>query len=307
MSRGKLTQAVNAQISDEAAHWFVEIHAGEMDVEKRCEFDAWLRRSPQHVRAYVEMLPLWEEAALVDSQHELSAAALIAGVHEDDVVVPLESPVRATLHVGARREHRALWTLALCATVIAAAIVGICYVDQRSTYSTDVGEQRVVALQDGSSIELNALSRVRVAFDEQQREVELIEGQALFRVEKDARRPFIVTSGATRVRAVGTQFDVYRKRSGTTVTVLEGRVAVINEDTSARKTGRTQTPVMVSAGEQVTATASTVAREVVPNTAAATAWRERLLVFSATPLTEVAEEFNRYNERQLVVRDAQLQ
>ena len=56
--------------------------------------------------------------------------------------------------------------------------------------------------------------------------VELVEGQALFRVAKDHARPFVVQTAGIRVRAVGTQFDVYRKASGTQVTVVEGRVAV---------------------------------------------------------------------------------
>src|SRR6185312_16380584 len=58
------------------------------------------------------------------------------------------------------------------------------------------------------------------------RDVELIEGQALFAVAHDVARPFIVSAGNAAVRAVGTQFDVYRKQTGTTVTVVEGRVAV---------------------------------------------------------------------------------
>ena len=52
-------------------------------------------------------------------------------------------------------------------------------------------------------------------------------GQALFTVAKDPRRPFVVSADHTRVRAVGTQFDVQKRTSGTTVTVLEGRVAIL--------------------------------------------------------------------------------
>ncbi len=65
-------------------------------------------------------------------------------------------------------------------------------------------------------------SRLRVSFSEQIRTVELIDGQALFEVAKNPARPFVVVSGKTSVRAVGTQFDVYRKSAGTVVTVLEG-------------------------------------------------------------------------------------
>jgi transmembrane sensor len=40
--------------------------------------------------------------------------------------------------------------------------------------------------------------------------------------------------------------------------------------------------------------------------AAATAWTLRELVFDATPLSDVAQEFNRYNEKPLIVSDAAL-
>ena len=51
--------------------------------------------------------------------------------------------------------------------------------------------------------------------------------EALFRVAQDTSRPFTVKSYDLRVRAIGTQFDVYRKDSGTTVSVVEGRVALL--------------------------------------------------------------------------------
>jgi len=54
-------------------------------------------------------------------------------------------------------------------------------------YTTQVGEQRSIALPDGSLIELNARSSVRVRFTSNERAVELLEGQALFRVAKGSR------------------------------------------------------------------------------------------------------------------------
>jgi transmembrane sensor len=156
----------------------------------------------------------------------------------------------------------------------------------------------------------------------------LLEGQALFDVAKDHKRPFIVASGAAEVRAVGTLFDVYRKRSGTTVTVVEGRVAVHSKqaerqhrpaheveravldsrgDSSTSHTAAEHASdqngrdILLGAGEQLVVTQTTIDKQASPDIAAATAWRQRQLIFSATPLTEVAEEFNRYNSRQLVV------
>ena len=93
-------------------------------------------------------------------------------------------------------------------------------------YATEIGERRSITLADGSTVDLNARSRVRIEFSKKERRVDLLDGQALFQVTKDKNRPFIVSSGDATVRAVGTQFDVYRRTNSTTVTVLEGRVAV---------------------------------------------------------------------------------
>src|SRR6202042_1786963 len=106
-------------------------------------------------------------------------------------------------------------------------------------YATSLGEQRSIQFEDGSTVELNSRSKVRVKYSKQERDVELIEGQALFHVAHDVSRPFIVAVGPTRVRAVGTQFDVYKRSNGTVVTVVEGRVAVysVPGDSSSQTSG----------------------------------------------------------------------
>src|SRR5262249_22219774 len=92
--------------------------------------------------------------------------------------------------------------------------------------------------------------------------------------------------------ALGTAFDVYKAPMGTVVTVVEGRVVVLNK--------------IVAAGEQLVMTPRVVTPPKRANIAAATAWTQRSLVFDASPLTEVAQEFNRYNRRRLVVESSQL-
>lgn len=302
----------NAQISDEAAEWFVELNGGEPDHATRKKFDAWLRRSPEHVSAYLDMFSLWEDAALVPAEGDWSADSLIALSRASGNVVPLEGAAGERTERAdpdRRRPYRSfvLGAFALCACMVIAVFIWSSV--SAPVFETEIGEQRVVSLADGSSIELNARSRVRIRFNESERNVDLLEGQALFRVAKDKNRPFIVQSGTARVRAVGTQFDVYKKKQGTVVTVLEGRVSVLSASEAPKKRSEPVSPgagVFLSAGEQATVAPAETPRAEVANVAAATAWRARRMVFNATPLTEVAEEFNRYNERQLVVDDARV-
>jgi transmembrane sensor len=339
MDRSRTRHSSNKQIIDEAAEWFVEFSTGEPDTHVRRAFDKWLRKSPEHVRAYLEMFPIWEAAPLIDASRNFSADELITLSRlGGSTVVPLqpsESSIPSHPAVEATRGRRsAAATWAIAATVLLSLSGAFFWLQfQRGIYTTDTGEQRTIALPDGSIIELNARSRIRLKFRDSERRVELLAGQALFSVAKDKHRPFIVASGDTQVRAVGTQFDVYKRRTGVTVTVVEGRVAVISaaarspvrsaetkiehpaplpaQDGSevvprkhppangvlAGKPGE----VLLAAGEQLTVTPTIIEKPAHADVAAATAWRQRRLVFSSTPLTEVANEFNRYNDRQLII------
>jgi transmembrane sensor len=316
MSRGQLLPPLPPQILEEACDWFVEFNEGELNASARAEFDQWLRRSPEHVRAYVEIAAAWEESARMGTRRTLASDEVVARAREDLNVVSLASqiPVLARpdgVFPGARTSKYYTRPLAAAAAVLLVALAasGVWYANGRNVYSTDVGEQRTLQLADGSTVELNSRSKLRVHLSPVERSVDLLDGEALFQVAKDAKRPFVVYSDKTRVRAVGTQFDVYRKVSGTTVTVVEGRVSVAEAAVTAEGGGANAKPaedVLVSAGEQVTVAPDTVAHPARANVASVTAWRERKLVFDDSSLTGVITEFNRYNARQIVLDDAQL-
>jgi transmembrane sensor len=313
MSRRRSQDALHPRIIDEAAEWFVEVSTGEPDVEMRRAFDTWLRQSPEHVRAYLEMFQIWEHAPLVDPEKTWTADALIEMARDPaNNVIPMEGRTQsrspdAARALGKRGLANRGW-IAFAASIALAAvgISGWLYA-QREVYVTRIGEQRLISLPDGSDIELNARSKIRLKYGDRERRIELIEGQALFNVAKDPERPFIVESDRTQVRAVGTLFDVYRKAGGITVTVVEGRVSVQSGSSATSASVPEGSPNLVAAGEQLRVTPAETAKPERVDVAAATAWRARRLIFSATPLTEVADEFNRYNTRQLIVQDANLE
>jgi transmembrane sensor len=210
------------------------------------------------------------------------------------------------------RSSRLAMAAGIAACVVTVALLLWMNEDVR-TYSTRVGEHNFIVLRDGSMVNLNSRSRVRVQYARRERRVDLLEGQALFSVAKDPSRPFVVYSGSTQVKAVGTEFDVYRKASGTIVTVIEGRVAVVAAPASrnfGRETVASPTamkPRFVSAGEQLTVQANADPQLASLDVSTAVNWTQGRLVFASTPLKEVAEEFNRYSERQIVIADPNLQ
>src|SRR5688572_15942701 len=90
---------LNAQILEEAVEWFVDFSAGDVDPVARQRFDLWLRTSPEHLRAYLELLPIWEDGALPPPGHDPNPDRLIAWAQRHDRnIVPFES--RSTVTTG---------------------------------------------------------------------------------------------------------------------------------------------------------------------------------------------------------------
>ena len=299
---------LNPQIREEAVDWLLRFSEGDMERRSREAFVAWLRTSPEHVRAYLRVSALWGDAGMIDRDRKRTLDELVERAKVSDNVIALSRNDRPAQVHRARFFTRKF--VGLAASLVVAVLVAFAIMQRLDapTYSTVIGEQRSITLPDGSKIELNALSALKVKFSEHERRIELTQGQALFSVAKDPARPFIVNSGGAIVKAVGTQFDVNRKVDHTVVTVLEGRVAVTERESSRHKSGEGPSlePVFLDAGQQVVVQPALV---VVPKPAdiqVAIAWTEGLLVFDSTPLSEVVQEFNRHNPRQLVIDDESL-
>ena len=335
---------MNTQIYEEASDWLVKHRTSELDHTDKVAFDSWLRMSPQHVRAYLEMSEIWEDASSLDSEQIAGVDELIARAQGEDNVVSLGDGASVRLGGGAGSGggsdggcvgrgsggldgdgggadvlsgQRAVCAgpdvergavrrfplrVLLAASIAVACVAGgvFAWLDRAPVYSTGIGEQRSLTLADGSTVTLDTRTRIRVRFSAGERDIDLLEGRALFRVAKNDRQPFVVQSDRAAVRAVGTEFDVYRRAAAVTVTVLEGRVAV----TSGQ---RRVDAVLVPAGEQVAVLGSAqVTSPTTADVAAATAWTRRRMIFESAPLSAVVEEFNRYNTRRLVVGDPRL-
>jgi transmembrane sensor len=320
----KLTvNKVRPQIREEATEWLVAFCEQEVDASGRESFDRWLRASPEHVRAYLQICAVWESTGLLADNTTTNIAPIVQRAPADDNVIALSakemparissggstSSQRPTVSPGRRRAIAACFLLAC---FIAGGMVWW-QLTRAPMYETGAAEQRTVGLPDGSTVQLNARSRIELHFTTHERVVDLIEGQAMFSVARNPSRAFIVHSDIADVRAVGTRFDVYRKSSGTVVTVIEGKVAtavdhlpensVRGQGSAARKPASS---VVVSAGEQAVATSRAPIHPYRTNVFAATAWTEGKLMFDSAPLREVVAEFNRIGARRLIIEDAAL-
>ena len=314
---------VRALIATQARTWFVLHRAGDLTSAQRQQFIDWLCESPAHAHEYVALAGFMQDLQQAASRNTTPADVLIARardeVDDDNVVQPIFPT--ATIHAADRsrpvRTH--VWTaLAAVMATIAVLIAGGWWFHDRNHYQTAHAEQRSWRMPDGSTVHLNSSSEIRVRFDGRERRIELVRGQALFQVAKDAQRPFWVYAGDTAVRAVGTEFDVYRQPGRTLISVLEGRVAVWRLPDDVFEHARRALDIDVSDGlRQLIAQLDADQQAMISGRSAeisqrggtvrkTVAWLQRQVVFDHDPLGSAIEEFNRYAERRIRVDGAEL-
>ena len=191
-----------------------------------------------------------------------------------------------------------------CGVLRAASIVGLSVAVTIGSsryvpaYETSNGERRVVPLADGSTVHLNAASRIRVHLSSIERRVILERGEALFDVVHNEIQPFRVAAATTTAQALGTQFTVSTSNERVQVIVVSGRVAVSDGADLIQAVG----------GEQVESRAGHLARTSVSNELMKfrTAWATGRIVFVGDTLGRVVEAFNQSNPTRIVIDDPEL-
>jgi ferric-dicitrate binding protein FerR (iron transport regulator) len=167
-------------------------------------------------------------------------------------------------------------------------------------YTTVVGEYRKVPLSDGSSVELNTRSNIRVRYSSQRREIVLQRGEARFSVVHSHNQSFVVGVGDMRFVALGTVFSVRLNDDGSgEVLIEEGRVGNL--------TGTSVSSVFV-AGEQVLFKGGALQRQEIgiEEVQRLSMWTRGMIAFRGAPLELVVHELNRYNGNQIVIDSPQL-
>jgi transmembrane sensor len=280
------------EIDAMAAAWIARRDAADGSAEVEQQLQEWIAADVRHRAAYLRHNAAWDRLRVVERLRAFDGPI-------DPYLLAPKRPARWWRHAA---------RLASAAS-LAAGMTATGWLAWRllasDVYVTGVGSFERVQLEDGSSIELNTDSKVRVRIDGSRRRVSLERGEAHFRVARDPHRPFVVEGGGSEVRAVGTAFTVrLRDVSKAEVLVTEGRVVVAASGKDARE-ATPETPLVV-AGEVATvaSTKLTVAAITSDTMARRLAWTEGKLVFDQETLAEAVAEFNRYNKTQLVVVDA---
>lgn len=258
-SRGR---SAAERLAEEAATWFVRMRSPAVAAHEEQHFRRWLGASEQHRREYGNFEKLW--------------GAL------DSVARP-------------RRKRWAGGALAIVAALALGMIYHAQTVDRPE--STNIGEVRHLVLEDGSQVELDAASELRVEYTPWRRRIELLHGQALFKVAP-GWRPFEVLAAGGRLRDIGTTFNVFEDQGKVSVAVAEGAVEI------SLANGRKS---RLHGGEQASYQAGEIAASRVVSPQNVGVWQQERWIFEDASLGEVVRQINRQHVRPLSLAGAGLE
>jgi transmembrane sensor len=307
-----------SDITDAAADWLIRLE-GRTSPETWDAFQAWLDRDPRHRATFIRLRAAWN---YVDVLKNVRPAD---GTIDADLLTKSQITSKAVTSRGLeplrgkpRRHDDGLAIPERRHLVAAAAAIGVIGLftwvgisnDGWSSHETAVGIHQTIHLADGSGVDLNTNTDLRERISETRRDMVLLRGEALFHVTHDPGRPFYVSAGGTIVRAVGTAFSVRVHAEGQVdVLVAEGRVAVgaagsaVNLNDSALLSSAPE----VAEGESARVVNDSVAVSVLnaEEVKRRLAWIGGQLAFKGETIAQAVGEFNRYNQRQIIV-DASL-
>jgi transmembrane sensor len=319
--------AAEGIIDEEAAAWSTCLRDPNPDphdpyhdpaVRNRAFF-AWVLRSPAHLRAYME-------TAMFTRQIESLGPEVFNDLQALDEAATTTAPTPRARHLGKpapgllSRDRAPLFRPwmgylgAFAVTCVALVVFLYLHLTSSEVYATPIGESHPFQLRDGSVVQLNTNSRIKVNYVWNARNIQLLRGEAFFTVTHEGWRPFIVESHDATVRAVGTEFDVRIGPQATDVVVVSGTVqvgalpikAAAGKDTAPPpKVGDSSSAaIMLTSGESAEVANGSVTKTVGVNIAEALSWRRNRMVFSNKRLADAVDEINRYNLAQIRIEDS---
>lgn len=327
--------ASSSQIELLASAWLARRDGNNWSAQDQRQLDSWLLESTAHRVAYLRLNAAWRQSDRLKalgagvptgSVPERTTWGLTASPELRDALLDNEAHGRTGAHVRQTAPHRSTsahltnngagkpgrkllrYGLGGCAALLLAFLaVGWRHYSavEQASYQTAVGDLQDISLPDGSVITLSSDSRILVTLSRNERHIDLQQGEAFFKVAKDSSRPFVVSAGDRRAIAVGTRYDVRRDAANLRVIVTQGIVRLESDNGAG---GRGQPSALLPAGSIALVSDAGVAVSSGPVQQAEELlnWRSGFISFHDTPLSTAVAEFNRYNQRPIVIGDASI-
>jgi transmembrane sensor len=271
--------------TEEAALWRVKQMSGAMSSDERATFTHWLEASEANRIAFERL-----EDTLAKT--DIAALTILSEKFEDELY---EEPQNSTAwRMPALAASIGFVFLTLSATLF----FNYSPHPQAQLYVTVVGETRSVSLDDGSIINMNTDTTLAVEYNRSERIVSFEEGEAIFNVERDKAKPFIVELPLVEIFVTGTTFSVLSSSDNTGIFVVSGTVQVKPISGQMLTLGN---------GDSVYIDRNGAAGSIAPfDPIDVLAWTTGKLRFTQTPLHEVVDELNRYFNKKIILRGESL-
>ncbi|MEG3791174.1 FecR domain-containing protein [Lysobacter sp. CCNWLW3] len=278
-------------IRRQAAAWFARLRADDVTENDRRECRQWLDADARHRAAYERIERLWSTAGDHAAHPEIALR------------IRAQTPAETPRQPVRRRRGRAAWWTGAVAALVALAVLGWRLLPAPAVpeqqYLTAVGENRTIALADGSRVSLDTDTRLRVRYSGDERRIVLVRGRAFFRVAKESR-PFLVRTEDGGVRALGTEFEVYRRDGEIEVALIEGRVLLL---AAASGDSAPVSLATLDPGQKASFGLHKPLRMIESGGHSdLPAWLSGKLAFEDQSLAAAATEFNRYSHRRIVLQ-----
>ena len=258
-----------------AAEWIARLNADDVSRRDATAFRDWLAANPDHATRFERATDVWDMVPGTTSRSPSEASPAEA------------SPPSAGLPVVSRR--RAMAGITALVVTAAGGTVAVQSAYAATPYETGIGEQRRIALGDGSTMLLDAATRVRVIATPDRRRLWLKRGRVDLSVASMAT-PFRLDAGGDEMTARAGRFDLRRDEDDrVAMTAIAGR-AVVSTATA---------PVILNDGDRMR-NGGAVDR---PDLAVTQAWTSGRAAFHDDTLQAVADEANRYSVTRLVIAD----
>jgi len=168
---------------------------------------------------------------------------------------------------------------------------------------TQPGTKTHLFLPDSTEVWLNAASSLKFpsAFAGDERRI-VLNGEAIFKVYKNKKKPFIVSTSSMEVEAVGTEFNVsaYSGDLEFSTTLAEGKVKI----TDMTKPDQV---MFIDPGAQVNYdTRSKTYKAEQVRVHDVIAWRDGVLIFNETPFYEVVAKLGRWFNADIKINDTSI-
>lgn len=199
------------------------------------------------------------------------------------------------------KEMFPLWKIAAGLVILLGAMYFIKTGGEETTVGTSIvstTEMSNQILEDGSQVWINAGSTANFSeFTKNDRNIELIEGEAYFKVEpmqvsSDKAHPFTVSVGDFNIEVIGTEFNIKYIDSKIEIYVNEGRVLVTN---GSKK-------VYLSAGDFIIGNSATFSKKENANPNLIS-WKTNTLEFKNSQLADVVKDLSSHYKVDIQLQD----